>query len=292
MTKINSTITKPASKFTGKDFLDLLNLRKWKWDHNATISRMRPDLDMVSKESLQNANFIPPLSEVQKASILFSSNNDPHYCVWFSGYGAVPRSLLPNLREICEMMAFAESLKEMDKWLTHNCDSEFQPFLAWFQTILQHQSGISEYIFKPDDSPHQIHIREIFCLKNEDYLNDEVIKVIFSMFDRHYSPEYLYIAPCAMQNWLDHCDSGSSKSGKSVWFAEDFGGESVRLKVVLKVFSLVLINKNHWGLLMVDFKEKAVYFGDSLDCGKMRIPKKVKKVIWRWLERIGEDINS
>ncbi|KAF9202275.1 Smt3-specific protease [Haplosporangium sp. Z 27] len=248
---------------------------------------MRPDLRVISKERLQTASSIPPLSEVQKACKFSSSSGDQNSCVSFSGYGVVPASLLPSLRGICQMMAFAESLRAMDEWLDNNCDDEFQAFSTWLRTIFQHERGIDKHTFKPEDASFQTHIREILCLKNEDYITDEIIKNIFAMFGHHYGSQYLYIDPCAIQDWIDNFNSGSSKSGKTVWFPEDFGRESIRLEKVLKVFSLVHINRNHWGVLVVDFKMKVISFGDSLDSGKMRAHKNVAKVIQRWLKGIG-----
>ncbi|KAF9143586.1 hypothetical protein BGX20_007125, partial [Mortierella sp. AD010] len=128
--EVTNSPESPFSNLSGTEVLNLLQLEKWKWDHRATFARSRTRPKIIDEAMIQSSHFIPTLSEVQKGFAAFLADKDQHlHGVHFSGYGAITKSALPHLLLICKAVDFAESLRDLNGWLTINCDVESKGFL-------------------------------------------------------------------------------------------------------------------------------------------------------------------
>ncbi|KAF9950359.1 hypothetical protein BGZ65_006675, partial [Modicella reniformis] len=194
----------PLPAYTGSE---LLALRLPRWDFVARYVepvKCRPvskNLFIMNVEDVDSANWIPPTETVAQAhSAIFEKDV---YGARFFKYGFVAKPALPLLLRRCHVTKFANELQGLKQWLTEHLDVYGIGFLGWFQLLLETQSNIMEFTFQQKEVNVQLHINQTFCLKNEDFLNDDIVRVIFRLFEHYYRDGFLFIPSLGFENWMN-----------------------------------------------------------------------------------------
>ncbi|KAG0198152.1 hypothetical protein BGX31_004645, partial [Mortierella sp. GBA43] len=76
---------------------------------------------------------------------------------------------------------------------------------------------------------------------DEDYLNDEVIRITLQLLQHEYGDRFLFIPTLGFENWRQ-----SMKLSSQNWFEWTFGHEKIAQRKVSKAFNLVHMD-GHWG---------------------------------------------
>ncbi|KAF8945115.1 hypothetical protein BGZ46_006105, partial [Entomortierella lignicola] len=185
---------------------------------------------------------------------------------------------------------FTNQLKELLNWLElcHK-DMHDTAFTSWLISMLKTTQGIMSLKFNAKFSPDvTVLVRGLQCLIKENWLNDDTIWRIYQYINISYqdqdSQQPIMIPYDYLQHWRGHLnEQGITKEYKCDWGKGEFvDGNDI------KAFAIIHMS-NHWGAVCIDFKERHVYFGDSLDRG---FPDDARKAIARWLVFLGLDIKK
>lgn len=120
-------------------------------------------------------------------------------------------------------------------------------------------------------------ILSVLDLKNETFLDDEIVRSAMELFTESYgtNDRYIFISPIQIQLWRQDILKEWKKS-------------EVKSGQVEKAFAVVHM-PNHWGALKVDFVRHTISFGDSLSWD---IPEDTIDAVSHWIECCGEDMDQ
>jgi hypothetical protein len=113
--------------------------------------------------------------------------------------------------------------------------------------------------------------------RNEQYLDDDIIRAMFALFNEYYGSrgEYIFIPPTHIMLWLSVLASGSANPDP--WLVRAEAVSSPNLK---KAF-LVISKPGHFGALEVDFAKNTISTGDSLG---MSFRPEIILCVEKWIE--------
>ncbi|ORY90323.1 hypothetical protein BCR41DRAFT_376103 [Lobosporangium transversale] len=133
------------------------------------------------------------------------------------------------------------------------------------------------YCFRPLPDIH-LSVRSTLFLANECYIDDDLIRSVLEIFRVVYKDvkggPYMFIPPLYLPIWRD---ADNSEEECYTWLGEELKNRPS------KAFAVVQMSE-HWGVLVVDFVQKSISFGDSL---KKFIPVEILNGIQRWMTRNG-----
>lgn len=193
------------SSYTGHE---LLALRIPHWDETARylrpVAQPTGKVETMDVGDVDSRKWIPSVENVTKAHSEIIDKDV--YGAQFLRMGIVTKKALPLLLQRCKVTEFAENLRDLRQWLIKHQNAENTSFLEWFERLLEHEPDIMNHTFMQQYINIRLHISESFCLKEEDYLNDEVVRVVFRLLEHHYNEGFVFIPPLGLANWITHLD--------------------------------------------------------------------------------------
>ncbi|KAG0041347.1 hypothetical protein BGZ83_001961, partial [Gryganskiella cystojenkinii] len=207
------------------------------------------------------------------------------------GFGIFSFRAVYFLQHIYQAVDFSKDLLEMGYWLSTTVKQFDQLFVNWFRNVLFEEPGITSKKFKVT-SEVDLSIQGALRCRDKKYLDDDIIRAMFALFDDYYGSngEYIFIHPTHMTLWLSQLASGSSNPGP--WLVRP---EAVSNPNIKRAF-FVMSKPGHFGALEVDFEKNTISTGDSLGLSfQPEIVLCVEKWIQvctsssrTWTRRIGE----
>ncbi|ORZ28358.1 hypothetical protein BCR41DRAFT_72808 [Lobosporangium transversale] len=222
------------------------------------------------------------IGELDTGARTRSHTNEGSWAVRIGSFGNFDKTTIKLLDPIVfEAMDMARGIREMLKWIGDNASSARDPFAVWFRDQLLNAPNIMQLSFRA--STHvPLNLSSALFFRNEQYIDDEAIRLVLDLFSEHYTAnnQYIFIPPLRIQQW-----TSSTKYNKSfLWKKEEL--ESGRVE---KAFAVVhMQHLDHWGAVQIDFINQELSFGDSL---AMNCPITVESGIRKWLVacKIGEN---
>ncbi|KAF9981123.1 hypothetical protein BGZ65_004300, partial [Modicella reniformis] len=205
--------------------------------------------------------------------------------VLFEDFGLVTPSGFLMMQRIHNVIEFARNLQLMIEWLDKKFKGDANS--SAFRQVLLQERGIMKHTFFPHQKVH-IAIDHLFTLRNEEWLNGEILDSVMDMFSVQYSyrGNFIFIPTHVISAWP------MILKDNSMW---EWGKEQVQKLVTdqeAKAFAIE-ITSNHWGALCIDFTKKVILFGDSLDGGvNSRLGDETLKNVRHWLHCCGVDVAS
>lgn len=122
-----------------------------------------------------------------------------------------------------------------------------------------------------------------FYCKNEDYIDDDTIRVMMELFAEHYGTkgQYVFVAPSHLRLWISQ--SSGDLGSERVWDAYVHEVTNAR---ALKVF-IPIAMPSHWGVMEVDMESRTISTGDSLG---WPCPPEAIEAVQQWLLHCRPDI--
>ncbi|KAF9363884.1 hypothetical protein BGX34_003120 [Mortierella sp. NVP85] len=217
---------------------------------------------------------VPSLEEVNKAQADLKEKPNAHG-VMFSNYGYVSREHLPHLWRRCQLFDLADHMRLLVQWLQENQAALCNDFLDDLLGSEARHWKISS-----------LGLREVMCLKEEDYLSAQVIETLLEAIQECYKDKVLCISFHFLETW----DPDQRREKSNYW--ESIMTRRLRSygRRTTKAFAVVRILQNHWGLLCVDLIRGEFSFGDSMDQGIVLLTDDVMSTIRKvecWLRQAG-----
>ncbi|KAF9364907.1 hypothetical protein BGX34_012149 [Mortierella sp. NVP85] len=200
---------------------------------------------------------VPSLEEVNKAHADLEGKPDA-VGVWFSYFGYVPRESLRRLRHKCKVFDLADRMRRLKQWLQENHAAIRNDFM---DDILRPKANGWILDFG--------RLGEIMCLMDEGYLGAPVIETLINKFQTCYWNKVCILPGVLTIQNTDHRMS----------FPRSDDWHDIRMGRKTKVFAIVCMPPDHWGLLCFDFSRREISFGDSMDQGFVRLTEDVKSAI-------------
>ncbi|KAF9151639.1 hypothetical protein BGX20_005370, partial [Mortierella sp. AD010] len=186
---------------------------------------------------------------------------------------------------------FVGELKGLLDWL-RVCDKEGHDpvFTSWLIHLLENTPGIMHYQFETSLGRDVLGtVTGLNVLAKENWIDDYSICRVAEYFQYRYqdhdTQQPIVIPFYHLVHWRCHLEiQGNLSDGYPCdWEKGTFiDGQNS------KVFAVVQMG-DHWGAACIDFKERRVYFGDSM---KRTFPSDARKAIARWLVHIGMDLTK
>ncbi len=256
---------------------DILEIRE-----DAGTGRVIPETDIIGLRR------IPQLSDILEATKQL--NNSPEIdegqgFVVFQNQGSASKEALRRLGVWSTVVQFTIDLGDTVSWLSAVENSD--EFKVWLEErVLGDNTGTMDYVFAPlaEDPNIAVKVETLLTCREEEWIDDNVIRLAIKIFVANYGGRFLVIPPLEFQSWVD-----VSSTDSNPWFSWGFGQKEIIEGTVDLVFIMIHMNNSHWGLACVDFVNKRVLFGDSMDRGvdpDDRIPAAASGAIWIWLSKV------
>lgn len=256
-------------------------------------------LPIIRSRDVPGLQKVPPAAIVENARVMLteaienanSTTNRARekrlvnpWGVKISNFGYVDLKAILFLPKIQETKVFVEGLSRLQRWIDYEVRKYDKPFAEWVSKILRDEKGIMQRKFKPS-SDSEISICSLFSLVEESFVDDEVLRVVMSLFRDYYGADgcNLFIPPLQMETWRSCMSSAEVPS--VTW---DWEEALINSGIAEKAFAIVNMSQ-HWGVFCVDFVKRTITFGDSL---RRPIPQDSEAAIWRWLMATGQDIRK
>ena len=243
---------------------------------------------VINDDGILTLRRLPSVGAILKAKQELSNSDfkgDGHEFVVFSQLGTMSREGLRRLDIRSTLINFAAELQEGVEWLfSFEQEEEYQAWLT--ERVLGNNTNTMNHIFRPaGESGAAIKMPALLTLAEENYLNDKVIQGVMQVFNADSRGRFLYLMPLRLQGMIDHIND-------EVYVGWDYCKEPIQTGTIEAAYALVHMNGNHWGLACINFFERRVYFGDSMDNGQRRLPLDAEQAIWKWLSRVTHRSNT
>jgi hypothetical protein len=227
-------------------------------------------LDMVPSEDIA----LHAVSLLTKAEEDSKEKSEKPWGIHVVGIGKFSAQAVRLLRGVLQTRAFVNDAKELLAWIDK--EPSKTDFVDWFHTLLLDTPGILAHRFQSTPGV-PLHIKSIFSIRDENYIDDEVVRSALEVFSLSYEGEgrYLFVSPIQQTMW---------ELNKS-WHWKK---EQIQAGVVEKAFFAVFM-KCHWGVLEVDFLSRKISFGDSLS---WPVPNDTVKLAKEWIRHCGVDLQQ
>ncbi|KAF9177659.1 hypothetical protein BGZ49_005573, partial [Haplosporangium sp. Z 27] len=201
---------------TGRDLLSMrypsISLHLTTADIEIVKSDLSPG-HVISEVDVQHLLDIPSLSMARKiVQVIVESieanggdncdeNEVTHYAR-ILGLGVYTLRAAKFLIATAECIEFSDRLRLMLQWLDGSIKTQDSAFADWLRSILLDDSGIMTRTFKPTPGA-SLAINSVFFLMGEEYIDDEVIRVVLEILSEHYrvDDQFVFIPPIMMQLW-------------------------------------------------------------------------------------------
>jgi hypothetical protein len=243
-----------------------------------------PKLDRVPPTDVVDRARASLNTAIDKAKRSAGSSGLPPWGVQIANLGFFSLAAVLFLPEVFTVKQFVERLGRILRWVDGEVIKHDALFAEWLRNILLNEPGIMQRNFL-STSDTQVNIRSLFYLVDESFVDDESVRTIMAHFKDYYGVDgrYLFIAPIDLENWRQHLDTDHEP-----FFPWNWEEEQMRSGKVEKVFVTVLL-REHWGAICIDLRKRRILFGDSLG---YKTPQDAMTAIWRWLNRVGQEIDS
>jgi len=186
---------------------------------------------------------------------------------------------LAHREDYIDAKTFSDRLRQMVKWLSSSITAKVydRKFVTDAKTRLTTVPGVMSLSFQIG-SKSTVYIKSVFCIPDEEYIDDAAIDVFLKYFEIRYgnggrnlfiSQDFLRFSIEAVQREDNRLAGG---------FGWDWGGKVVS-SMAEKAYG-IYFERSHWHVLCIDFVAQRVFFGDSLDWG-MSIH--ARKAVIQWL---------
>lgn len=283
-------------KLKGQEILALKERTDFHGEAVCFLPDPNQDEKIVDARDIFNLDTIPSQDAVKKAGEMvqiahanpLNKNKDlSEGCLLFTSLGQVARRGLFLLQLKHTIINFASNLRSMLEWL----DKVAKYDKAWetFRNILCDTTGILTHTFEPHCSVSP-DINHLFSFIGERWLTGEAIDATLDMFSVQYSlvEGFVFLPTHIPAQW---------EQGRYdyVWtFRRDrvrWLMERAQQNLTAKAFT-VMNTGDHWAPLCIDFTQKSILFGDSLDDGRPRLGPKRLGHVQRWLSSCDVDVES
>ena len=214
--------------------------------------RGRPVIELSNILTLDK---VPPTNVIDKARANLNkaleraqhsagSGGSPPWGVQIANLGYVSLAAILFLPNISIVKEFVERLRRVLGWVDNEVVKHDVAFALWLKNLLLNQQGVMRHHFTPTTDP-EVNIRSIFYLIEENFVDDETVRIVMAIFRDHYGADgrYLFIAPLELEAWRM-----SLKRGEEPYFPWNWQEKKVHSGRVEKAFSIVLLPQ-HWGAI-------------------------------------------
>jgi hypothetical protein len=237
-----------------------------------------PPTDVIdrARANLNNA--------IERAQHSAGSSGLPPRGIQIANLGCFSLAAILFLPNVFIVKEFVERLGRVLRWVDSEVTKQDVAFVQWVRNLLLNEPGIMQRNFVPT-SDAQVNIRSLFYLIDENFVDDESVRIIMAHFNDLYGVDgrYFFIAPLDLETWR-----GSLDSEDKPFFPWNWQEKQIRSGRVEKVFATVLLPE-HWGAICVDLAKRRIFFGDFLN---YKVPQDAMTAIWRWPDRIGQDVST
>ncbi|KAF9929274.1 hypothetical protein BGZ65_005870 [Modicella reniformis] len=288
--EVDPFIDEWETNLTGQEILALKKRTTTFASEALFLSDPIQNMPIVDAHNIFSLDAIPSQGDVKKADELRLALKDP--CNRNKGY-----LVFMNLQVTCggfrllqlkhTIINFARNLGFMLDWL----DQVAKHDKAWepFRNVLCDTTGILTHIFKPHHSVSHA-IDPLFSFIGERWLTGEAVDATLDMFSVQYSlvGGFVFLPTNIPFYWETGRDDHAWTYGRDRIHELM---ERARRNLTAKAFT-VMNTGDHWAPLCIDFTQKSILFGDSLDDGRQRLDREGLGHVQRWLSSCDVNIVS
>ena len=241
-----------------------------------------PSKDRIFESRLVALKTVPSwktsLEALATLTKALEKGGDNPWGIEISGAGKFSDQAVRLLPNVAKTTAFVRNAKALLAWMEKELSASDQDFGDWFRALLFDSPGIMNHQLKPTPGV-PLEIVETFSVRDEEYINDEVIRTALDVFSEFYGEEdrYLFVSPIRLTLWTHNISSS--------WHWKK---DQIKAGLVEKVVMVVYMS-SHWGVIEVDFTRCKISFGDSLS---RAVPYESVNAVREWISRCGVDVEQ
>lgn len=195
---------------------------------------------------------------------------------------------LAHRKDYIDAKLFSDHLRQMVKWLSNSITAKIydRKFVMDTKTRLTTVPGVMSMSFQIG-TKSRVYINSVFCLPDEEYIDDAAIDVFLKYFEIRYGNggRNLIVSQDFLRCSIEAVKARNNQLAGG--FGWDWGGKAVS-SVAEKAYG-IYHEKAHWHVLCIDFVARRVFFGDSLDRG---VSIHVRIAVIQWLACVSPDANQ
>lgn len=252
---------------------------------------------IIDENSISSIGGIPPFHVIEQGISFFSIQGEraANKVMYIVRFGYVTSGALKHLASISTSTEFARNFLEMIDWLDErSCKDIDEVFTKSLRQRLLDQADPMKFRFTSSYGV-QTSLSSALYLRRETWIDDDVIDAVMKTFKKQYGHRgsFFFVPTQMLSTWIKSINSSKPafpwNSNRSTILDMLNKGKDGSKDV--KAFAVANF-ESHWGALCVDFTEKIILFGHSLDKRVLTRGSPAVKALKKWLRQCGVSLDD